>query len=137
MSLYVALFLATLAPAVVTGIRRGGDGTVVAIVLIASFSGAHLSWGSQSPVLANAMMDLVCAAVIVALCHDRWSMTISLMFLGAVAYGVITQLIDAPMHAHVLSAIGHGQNIGLIIGGRDAGLRKRIPGRQLGMAVRR
>lgn len=119
--MYVALFLATLAPAVMVGIWRGGDSAVIAAVLIASFGGAHLAWGHPDPVMANAISDLICAALIVALCRSRWSSIVALLFIAAVACSVLEEMRGLVAYAHLLSAMGHAQNIGLIIGGRDGG----------------
>lgn len=133
MTIWVALFLLTLIPAVGLGLRRGGDSAVVAGVLASSFALAHLSWGSTDPLLANAAADLLCASVVVLFCSERWAMGVVALFALAVATSAAGALVggDLQMTAHALSAVGHAQNIGLIIGGERDGGGLRIRGPQL------
>lgn len=125
MTPFVALFMVTLVPAVLAGMMRGGDALVVATVLLASFLGAHLSWDSGHPIMANAMSDLLCATLIVALCSERWAMAVAILFLLAVACSVIAELRVVYGYAHILSILGHAQNIGTLIGGKNGGHRSR------------
>lgn len=121
MSLYVLIFIGTLAPAVIVGLRRGGDDSIVAAILLASFLGSHIAWGSDRPVMANAVSDLICAAAIVLLCSERWAMRIGVLFVAAVACSLSQEMRGMVAYAHILSIIGHAQNIGTIIGGRTHG----------------
>jgi hypothetical protein len=128
---YVALFIATLAPAVIVGMARGGDGAIVAVIVLASFLGAHLSWRSPDPVLTNAMSDLACAALIIVLCQARWAMGVAVLFLVAVACSVAHEVRGMSAYVHVISAIGHMQNVATIIGGVENGRRDRDAGRKI------
>lgn len=131
MTIYVALYLVTLVPAFLVGMRRGGDSALVAVVLLASFLGAHLSWRSEDPVLVNAMSDVICAAIIVILCNARWAMGVAVLFLLAVACSITQEVRGMIAYAHVLSFIGHMQNISTIIGGVEHGRTDRGLGRKI------
>lgn len=130
MSPYVALFIATLAPAVMIGMARGGDSAIVAVVVLASFLGSHLSWRSDDPALMNALSDVICAALIVVLCQARWAMGVAVLFLIAVACSIAHEVRGLIAYAHVISAIGHMQNIATIIGGVENGRTDHGDGRK-------
>lgn len=131
MTIYVALFLVTLAPAVILGMRRGDDSAIVAVVLLASFLGAHLAWRSEDPVLVNAISDLICAALIVILCNSGWPMGVAVLFLLAVGCSLIEEVHGLRAYVHIISVIGHMQNIATIIGGIEHGRTDRDNGRKV------
>lgn len=137
MTLYLALFLATLIPAIVVGIRRGGDNAIVSLVLLLSFVLANIAWTLPNPIIAQAAGDLLCAALIVSMCSDKWCMGIAALFVFAVFASVVAQFLTGQtiLYAQALSALGHAQNIGTWIGGNHDGRTYRVGGEMGRMAV--
>lgn len=135
------LFLLTLAPAVWYGFRRGGDFTVVAIVLTGSWALSWVAWPTVDPILTNAMSDLLCAAFIAILCSHRACLFVGLLFGAVSSLSIIYGLCILPSttyslaYAHAVSIGGHLQNLVLLFGATDAGTGRRL--RDLGAAGRR
>lgn len=126
------LFIGTLAPAVLLGFRRGGQFRFTAIVLLISFALSFQSWGYSNPAWANAIGDLICAALIGLFCRERTPILIGIFFAVSahisIIYGIAVQpqMGYGALYAHTLSAIGHLQNVALVIGAADGGLRSWI-----------
>lgn len=129
---YQALFIATLAPAVIVGFRRGGDFRTTALVLLASWLASYVTFYTPEPIWANAVSDVLCTALIAALCHERSCLAVGILF-GAVAslsifYGWYMLPVNTytVAYAHTVSIFGHLQNIALLLGASDDGIRNRI-----------
>lgn len=129
---YQTLFMLTLVPAIVFGMRRGGDFALTAIVVAGSWAVSYFSFGSQSPIWTNAVSDVLSAAFIAMFCTHKAALRVGLIFFASgllsIVYGVYThpQTSYGVWYAHVLSVLGHAENLALLIGAADDGIRRRL-----------
>lgn len=126
----------TLVPAAYVGFRRGGDFRTVAFVLIASFCATIPGWTVVNPILTNAMADTLCAGLIAVFCAHQFAIRIGFLFAASALVSIIYGVAVYPeteynrAYAHILSALGHAQNLALFWGAADDGIRRWI-GRQV------
>ncbi len=124
MSLFRLIFLMTLAPAAVLGLRRGGDSALCALVLLMSFGSTFLAWPSGDPVFLNAAFDATLALIVALSCESREAAFLGILFAIAAAFSLIfgvTGWASGEYHflyANGLSAVGHAQNIWVAWWGR-------------------
>lgn len=129
---YQTIFMMTLIPALVLGMRRGGDFAMTAIVISGSWAISFFTFDTHNPMAANAVSDGLAASFIVAFCTEKAAIRVGLIFfasgLVSIAYGVYLhpQTSYGAHYAHVLSGLGHAENLALILGAADDGIRRRI-----------
>lgn len=122
----------TLLPAVVLGFRRGGDFVTASIVVIGSWLISYASFQTSNPLWTNAVSDALCAAFITLLCFERACLAVALLFWASANISLIYGLSIYPdtnynsKYAHVISVMGHLQNLALLVGSADDGIRNRI-----------
>lgn len=122
----------TLVPAVYLAFRRGGDFVTAGIVILGSFVITLVSWDTSNVVWTNAVSDALCAAFITRLCFERACLAVALLFWASANISLIYGLSIYPdtnynsKYAHAISVMGHLQNLALLVGSADDGIRNRI-----------
>lgn len=128
-TIYVCLFVATLATAATHGLTSFNWRLMIAAgLLVADFAGSHFSWMVASP-LASASFDLAIAAWFVLAGTSRWEFFIGLAFLFSGLSGVFAPLFPprpqgvflAWSYPDFTSLCGHAANIILGLGAGDGG----------------
>lgn len=129
---FKALYLLTLIPAVYLGMRRGGDFITCSIIVLGNWAAGLFTFSTASPVLANAMSDLLSATFIAILCTNRACLFVGLLLGFASTISIVYGMVILPnigyhvVYAHILSTVGHAQNLCLLFGALDDGIRARI-----------
>jgi hypothetical protein len=135
LSIYHILFLITLAPAVVLGLRRGGDFAFAGLMLAASFAAAWAGFSYASPVWNNAVSDFLFGFLMTLFCRERRVLVVAAFFYAATGISIVYGICAQPevgysiYYAHLLSIIGHIENLALIFGASDVGFRDGLDGR--------
>lgn len=130
--MFTVIYLMTLIPAVYMAFRRDGDFTTAAIVVLGNWAVGLFAWQTSNPLWTNAVSDALCAAFITRLCFERACLVVALLFWASANISLIYGLSIYPdtkynsTYAHAISVMGHLQNLALLVGSADDGIRNRI-----------
>lgn len=108
---------------------------VAGLLLVANYAWGLWGWHAADPVLSQAMLDLVTAAIIVSYAAERWELGIALAYVASVLVGGATWLglIPGPgerplvflafSHADIVNLAGYAASLLLGLGSGDSGKR--------------
>lgn len=140
LTIYVALFVATLSSASVASLFSKNFRCISgALVLIINFVGSHYAWTTSDPLLIDGINNTVSAAWFILTGRTRWELGVGGLLLAAAATAVLSHVGIIPDHLNrdntrfiawsypdIVAVLGHFCNILLGVGAGDAGRRVRV-----------